>query len=273
MIDVVDCSYADVMRDPAYFAGKWLHDGVFGLRGLHATEEEQVDIIVALGDYIGWVPRTSDFDRSLLRRYEEDHSHTFDYGDHTDVDLSVNWHLEHVHSTVENATVAGFWNMLKFDCPTDVGMTYFRDNSKLIGDLPESVTAFLRKCVIANSALVDRRGNACARNPRKALECHPFKDVEVIRISQTDVELLSVDGGAPLHSDIEQFRECIDTVVSEIVYNDLNRLTWNWQVGDLLVSDLFTMSHAVAGGFRKDERKFLGYFCSHPAIDSTYLIH
>ena len=48
MIDVVRCSYADVMRDPEYFAWKFLHDGVFGIRGLYATEEQQLDIILSI---------------------------------------------------------------------------------------------------------------------------------------------------------------------------------------------------------------------------------
>ena len=62
MIEVIRCSYRDVMSDPEYFAWKFLHDGVFGIRGLNATEEQQLDIILAMGDYVGWVPRNDNFD-------------------------------------------------------------------------------------------------------------------------------------------------------------------------------------------------------------------
>jgi alpha-ketoglutarate-dependent taurine dioxygenase len=271
MIDVIDCCYSDVINDSAYFADKFLHDGVFGLRGLHATEEEQLNIIVALGDEIGWVPRTADFDRSCLRRYVEDHSHTFDYGEHTGSDLSVNWHLEHVEASLENSTVAGFWNMLKFDCSTDVGATYFKDNSKLVEDLPAEVVKFLRKCVVSDQDIVDRKGHRASINSRQAVERHPFKDAEVIRVCQGYVSLVSFDGRDPSPSEIDELEAHVDTIQAEIMWDLKRRLTWNWQVGDMLVSDLFTMSHAVSGGFKQSERKFLGYFCSHPAIDSASL--
>lgn len=271
MIEVIRCSYRDVMSDPEYFAWKFLHDGVFGIRGLHATEEQQLDIILAIGDYVGWTPRHADFDESLLRRYEEDHSHTFKHQEHTEKDLSVNWHLEHVFSSLENSTVAGFWNMLKFDCSPTVGMTYFRDNSKLIEFLPIEVVDFMRKSVISSSEITDRKGNLTSTNHRNAIEKHPFKDSEVLRICQGDIKLVSFDGREPTISEHEQFHQHVATIEIEIVYNLSKRLTWNWEVGDLLISDLFVMSHAVAGGFKPGERKFLGYFCSHPSIDSDYL--
>jgi len=271
MIEVIRCSYRDVMSDPEYFAWKFLHDGVFGIRGLNATEEQQLDIILAMGDYVGWVPRNDDFDRTVLRRYEEDHEHTFAHGYHTELDLSVNWHLEHVFSSVENSTVAGFWNMLKFDCSPSVGMTYFKNNSKLLEALPSDTVDFMRKAVVTSSVISDRKGNLTHSNPRNAVEKHPFKEAEVLRICQGDVSLFSFDGREPTENEKSQFEAHVDIIETDIVYNLSSLLTWNWEVGDMLISDLFLMSHAVAGGFKPGERKFLGYFCSHHSIDNDYL--
>jgi alpha-ketoglutarate-dependent taurine dioxygenase len=271
MIDVVECSFSDIIRDSKYFAEKFLEEGVYGFRGLFASEEEQIDIILAIGDYVGWTPRSDDFDRSVLRRYSEDHSHTFCYGEHTPNDFAVNWHLEHVHSSLENSTVAGFWNMQKFSCSADVGKTYFTDNSKIIDTLSSEVVDFLRKCVIGSKVVVDNKGNVTTKVARDAIVKHPFKNADVVRICQSDVDLISFNGGKPSNDETNFFVKCVDVVETEIVLNPYNQLVWSWQNGDLLVSDLFVMSHAVSGGFKRDERQFLGYFCSHPEIDTSYL--
>lgn len=274
MIEVINCSYADVMNDPKYFADKYYEDGVFGLRGIHASEQEQLDIILSLGDVIGWVPRTADCNPNYLRRYEEDHSHTFkdfENGQHTKDDMSVNWHLEHVFSSLNNSTVAGFWNMLRFDCDSSVGMTYFRDNSKLIEELPSETVDFMRKSQIASDIITDKRGKTTAFNVRNAIESHPFKDAEVLRVCQGDIHLVSFEGKPPTGSEKDELLHHCNIIVKEIITNLEKRRTWYWEVGDMLVSDLFTMSHAVAGGFKENERKFLGFFCSHPSVDIGYM--
>lgn len=272
MIDVVHCTVDDILSDPSFFASKFLEDGVYGIRGLFASEEDQVEILLSLGDEIGWTPRHEDYDPTMVRRYFENHDHSLVGRQHSGEEYAVHWHLEHLHSSYENSTVAGFWNMLRFDCSHKVGRTYFKDNSKMLNNLPSDFVEFLRKCGVANKVVIDLKGNRTTEVRRDAIAQHPFKDVPVLRICQGGAELLDFEGRPPSDTEKDLFESYVDYIELDIVHNKDDRLIWEWEVGDMLISDLFVMSHAVSGGFLKGEREFLGYFCSHPSLDTAYLL-
>lgn len=98
---------------------------IVGIRGLNLTKSEQLKLVKDLGDIFSWTPNnTTTFNHEYIENHSRNQSVSLSLGD----EIILGWHMEHVDYDEYTPLVAGVWNMQKFKCSPDVGMTYFMDS-------------------------------------------------------------------------------------------------------------------------------------------------
>ena len=236
---------------------RFLEDGIVVLRGINLSEEEQVIFSRALGDEIGWLPNNSS---NFKERYQENHASNLRKEEITGDDIALPWHMEHVEYDTYASIVAGVWNMYLYKADPENGKTYFFDSSKVYDGLQEEWKNFLQSCVSVWSK-VDGQGPFYTDCVKK----HWKTGQSVIRIDVTDTNtrldlLHTVGGRAPTQEEQSLYTQIRDHFIKEIQTNEENRIVHRWQQGDLVIPDLFKMVHAVTGGFKSEDRDFIGYW-------------
>lgn len=231
-----------------------LNDGILVLRGAHLSRDDQRFLQRKIGDYLKIFPNSQ---YELISEYTEDHKARQEFNVSTD-EIMLPWHMEHLYFI--NPIVLGFWNMEVFTVDSEIGQTFFYDSRKLYSRLPQDWQEFLSKCVIN---VGDRMNLLSKISPMPAIAPHWSSGEPVVRIPigrpyhAPDV-LQEFDGRAA--SDLEKDKYVhIVRQIKDIVDNDEdNRIIHKWQEGDLVISDIFVMIHAVTGGFKPHERIFTG---------------
>jgi alpha-ketoglutarate-dependent taurine dioxygenase len=235
-------------------------DGIVGIRGLHLDEKEHIQLVKDLGDILGWYPNNSS---NFNHQYIENHSTNVKASEiASDPDeVILRWHLEHVDFDAYIPLVAGVWNMHKFNCNPESGKTYFLDSRRAyetIFSIEEQ--QFLKKCIATWTE--DEAG--LEKYETTIVKPHWITGEDQIRLELHHTEettLLTVDGNEPTDEDRSLFYVLINRFSDYVTNNEDARIVHKWEEGDILVPDLFTMAHAVTGGFNPEDREFTGYWC------------
>lgn len=251
-------SISDVLKNIDVVAKNFKESSIVCIRGIHATKAEQLEITKSLGDIFGWAPNSkSDFHQEYTENHSRNPSVAASAGD----EVILNWHLEHPDYDKYAPLVAGVWNMQKFTCSPDVGMTYFMDTRDVYeGLFSEVEKSFLRK---AEATWVEPYSEGKEfTNTAKVITRHWLDDREQIRLEMLySVNLFKFDGQDPTADQEAFFQELVSRFITEVNTNTDLRIVQNWQEGDIVVPDLYAMAHAVTGGFSPEEREFTGYWC------------
>lgn len=241
----------------AFLAGE-----VIAFRGAHCDAEEQLKVIQAMGDKLGWWPNTA---MSGPRQnqdpfYYETHHQSMDENNTADKDsLMLGWHLEHVEFDTEQY-VGAVWSMNLFDCEPDSGRTMFVDIAKVFSSLAEDDQKFLE---LSEVKLIPMDKESPTSEGYKFVQQHWYLDIPVPRavLNGSHVtELVSLDGNEPTEEEKTRFTELFNEIVYQTTQNPDNRQVQYWQKGDLLLLDVFRLAHAITGGFSKDQRTLKGIF-------------
>jgi alpha-ketoglutarate-dependent taurine dioxygenase len=170
--------------------------------------------------------------------------------------------MEHPDYDNHTPLVAGVWNMQKFTCSPDVGITYFMDSRDVYEKLfSEEEKSFLRQ---AEASWVETYSeDKEITNTVKVVARHWIDGRELMRFMHQlpSVKLFKIDGQDPTKDQEAFFKELVLKFVHEVSENTDLRIAHRWQQGDILIPDLNTMAHAVTGGFSPEEREFTGYWC------------
>ena len=67
-----------------------------------------------------------------------------------------------------------------------------------------------------------------------------------------------VDGKKPTGLQQKLFKEIFAWFGDYVYDNKKERIVHEWKQGDLLIADIFKLAHAVTGGFKPEEREFIG---------------
>ena len=248
------------MGDIPAVAETFKESSIVCIRGTNATKAEQLEITKRLGDVLDWTPNTK---TDFLHEYTENHSRNPSAPSSAGDDIVLSWHIEHPDYDNYNPLVAGVWNMQKFTCSSDVGMTYFMDSRDVYeGLFSEEEKDFLRK---AESSWVEMYSeDREITNNAKVVARHWIDGRELIRLEMHQlptVKLFKFDGQDPTEEQEAFFQKMVSKFVDEVDTNADLVLAHHWQEGDILIPDLHTMIHAVTGGFSPEEREFTGYWC------------
>lgn len=244
----------------------FLDDGIIPFRNAHCDREEQDEIMRFFGDRLGWWPNNSNSTGD--HTYEETHERHMGVENIEDKNaLMLAWHLEHVQLK-KDIYVGASWCMNLFKCDPDAGVTYFVNMLKFYRELPEEEKSFLSKIEIELPQDLSQAYEAPNKEERtyKLVQNHWLHNEDTIRIflGSEDAKLYRFDGHTPTKEQEERLKEFLNKLFVFIYENEESRLVHYWQEGDMLISDMFIMAHAVTGGFKQGERRLDGMFATLP---------
>lgn len=251
----------NVINNSEYYKDKLISDSVICFRNANLTEKEQFDFAKRLGKNIGWslLDNTSKYIENHVRK-----SHIVSGPD----DVIVEWHVEHTYYT--NPIVASTWNMYNFKTNPENGKTYFVDTNVIFDMLSNEEQDFLSNSIIAEpkfikdaqfeAGFVSTHTNLADNYP--IIAKHWLTGKPVIRFTilpaPMTVDLVSYKGKFPSQNELKYFQTLIRKIEDIIWNNEDIRIVHRWQQGDLVIPDLFKLSHAVTGGFSPEDREFRG---------------
>jgi alpha-ketoglutarate-dependent taurine dioxygenase len=253
-------SFEDVLNDVNNIADRFKESSILCVRGIRATKDDQVRFARNLGDILSCSPNNQSQE---LHEYVENHSRNDLAATSQGDEVILNWHMERMDYDRYNPLVAGIWNMEKFTCSSNVGMTYFVDSRNVYKKLfSESEKSFLRKVEV--SWIGEYSQGRKFTNTAKVVVPHWLDGKEQIRLQVHYLEslrLFKFDDEDPTEDQEAFFQELAARFVKEVQTTTEMRIVQRWQEGDILITDLYTMAHAVTGGFSPEEREFTGLWC------------
>lgn len=228
--------------------------------------------------------------------YLEDHKYTLALMDEQPgtEEMFIHWHAE--HPNLEFPQHGALWHMVSKSGHPDSGQTGFLDNANLYKGLSSDDQKFLERCEavmtpiiskfdpieLASKIIVNTRGeklivfksygDISVNFIRPIVQVHARTGKKCIRFNSHynrqetgDVidegvmsKMIFVDGRLPTIEE-EKRAERLMIELARRIYGDTSIHTWvKWQEGDLILADLFRMTHAVRGGFKQGERLFRG---------------
>lgn len=269
------------------------------------SDQERMDFMLALGEVAGW--KVDFDKKGVVQfRYEEDHHLPVwgaeKEGNNSESDVIVAWHIEHPHC--KYAQIAALWCMDKKTCHKSAGSTGFVDTSKLFEMLDVDAQDFLSRCEVASTAFFSFRENyemdifASLQNDgdrkfvtllypdrstiipsylRPPIGKHPQTGQNILRINPKGSyhdgrfighdRLATVDGRRPTQEESDTFDKIAEFAFKQITSNKDLAYFHNWDQGDAILVDIFTMAHCVRGGFNVGERYLKGIWAFPDVVD------
>lgn len=233
---------------------------IVGIRGLKLSKLDQLQLTKDLGDLIGWTPNNK---TAFNHQYIENHSSNPKLENSSPDEIMLNWHLEHVDYDNYSPLIAGVWNMYKYSCSPDVGMTYFMDSREVYSSIyTDQEKSFLSNCI--SFWTKPYQDGKIYENTAKVVSPHWVDGRDLIRIDMHHIDTLRLHtykDELPSEEQSKIFNELISRFVFEVFNNTDLRIIHKWNEGDILIPDLYALAHAVTGGFTPEEREFSGYWC------------
>lgn len=257
MIDIVPISFngiEDIEYNSILYKEKFIKDAVMVFRNANLSHENHIKINDVFSKILGCHRENN------VNGYTENHSRMTENKKHQvgSDDIMLTWHIEHPH--YENPIVLGTWNMHKFTTDEENGKTYFVDTETLFNMMPKNMQDFSFNCKIINP-VGETQGLSGIHN---LIENHWITNKPLIRIShlyQTgkDYQVLhSFENRIPTSFEYEEYNNVISWIQNQISKNLDIRMVHRWNQGDLAVTDMYKMCHAVSGGFESKDREFTG---------------
>lgn len=237
---------------------------IIAFRGAYCDRSSQEKIMKAFGDVLDWWPNSTT-DRPS--NYEETHHNHMRADNKADKNsLMLGWHLEHIQQN-DDIYVGASWCMNLFKCAPDAGITYFVDMLDLFYSLPEEEQKFLNSAVVTLKAAWGPH----EKTQEDVEKLHTYKFVQTHRLLKKSVlrplfdhpdttNLASINGADPTEEEKVLFKTLLIKIQNEVYNNEDIRHAHSWQEGDMVISDMFRLAHAVGGGFSENERRLDGIF-------------
>jgi alpha-ketoglutarate-dependent taurine dioxygenase len=258
MIDIVPINFKsieEIKNNFDFYKNKFVEDSVIVFRNANLTHEEHIELNKFFGEKFGWINFKSD--SGEVDKYIEDHARMKDVLTTKSDEILVFWHIEHAY--YKNPIVAATWNMLVFNTSNDNGQTYFVDSSKLYKNLKNEWKTFLENSLVG----VSNFDGDLKFDDYKPVGTHwitndPVIRLRIDRLGGITNKLVSVNDKSPTEEERKVFKDICSWFNNEVITNQEIRMVHKWQKGDLVLTDLFRLAHAVSGGFDPVDRKFVG---------------
>lgn len=256
-------SVEDIKNNISDYFNQFKDNAVICFRNANLSKAEQVEVLTIFGDYSGWFPNTEllndpiNIDGFVNNAfYIEDHSRSYDPKNGND-DFAIVWHLEHFYRA--NRTVAAAWNMTNFKCSPESGKTYFVDMCEIWNSLSKSEQTFLQKCKSYTYYLNDVHESDVIS--KHWLYKNPLVQLD-FNIDDNKQYLSKYEGRDPEQHEIDVFNIIMFKLMKRITQDTTYRIVHKWKEGDLLIPDLNKLAHTITGGFKPEERSFIGIWAT-----------
>lgn len=247
----------NIANNPEFYKKLFIEESAFVFKNANLSFKDQTKTHRLLGSIVGW----HDFnqDHNIIEgSYKENHSHNKSINLAQSDDILVSWHVE--HSYYVNPTVAATWNMKTFKTNKDNGKTYFIDTSEIFKLMKKEWQDILKNTLIKMYIReVDKTFSFNAVKP------HWLMGYDVIRIPlrmnlylDESIKFYDLNNKIINQNEFLEILKIINWIENEIKNNTDLRKIHMWDQGDLVVSDLFKLAHAVTGGFDPKDREFTG---------------
>jgi alpha-ketoglutarate-dependent taurine dioxygenase len=236
---------------------EFIKNGIVVFRGANLSKTDHVHFNNVLSNFFGWhIHKHTEEDQPYS--YTENHSSTENLKNCGGDDIALLWHLE--HAAYKNPIVSGTWNMEKFDIDSENGKTYFVDSESIYRVMPDEWKTFLSVCLVKSTI-----GNNINYTTYSPVQEHWITKKEILRLNVNNVEsgtqyteLVSVNDNDPSEDEVNLFNHITQWFSEQVFYNKDIRVVHRWKQGDLVLVDIFKMTHAVTGGFKPSDREFTG---------------
>jgi len=257
-------SIDEIKSNPDKYKEIYLKNKIIVFNNANLNKDQQTDLMIFFGDLLGWFPNSTD--SNSLEYIEDHHKHMKDEKDVHKDELMLGWHQEHVQDE-DDSHLGATWRMEKFQCPEDSGHTYFVDMAKMFQDLKPEDQEFISKCRNRIETIGFRYNEKEVKavpidKEFNAVGLHPITGEKTIRISYDAKQnsLSKIDGREPDQKEKDRYKELVSWICKEVWTNTDIRMVLKWQQGDIAVPDLYKLTHAVSGGFIKNQRTLSGQF-------------
>jgi alpha-ketoglutarate-dependent taurine dioxygenase len=240
----------------------FLENAIIAFRGAHCSKSEQDEVMRIFGDNLDWWPNSRSSHDS---RYEETHHRHMNSENVSNKDtMMLGWHLEHVQLT-QGRYVGASWCMNLFQCEPGSGNTFFVDMIGVYDSIPERFKEVLDSAEVEIKSFWGPHDSNYQNDAAtyEIVKPHWILGKKVARVFLADpslTELRSINGEAPTQEQLSLFQEALEFIFDQVKNNDSIQMVHEWQEGDMVISDMFRMAHAVGGGFDKEQRKLDGIF-------------
>jgi alpha-ketoglutarate-dependent taurine dioxygenase len=244
-----------VIDNANFYKEKFLQDSVIVFRNANLTYEEQSFLHKELKKYFGYNIKEDAVKN--VSKYIENHSGNSKINLVSGNEVMLQWHIEHTYFV--NPIVFASWNMIKFNTDKENGKTYFVDSQELYNQMPIEWQDFLNSCLIGpnDNQKIDHINNYLP------VSKHWLNENPVIRMAIAPVvdginNLISVNEKNATKEDQKLFNEISLWFGNNVCKNEDIRMVHRWQQGDLVMPDIFKLAHSVTGGFKSEDREFIG---------------
>lgn len=246
--------YEEIKNNFNKYKDIFLNEQVIAFRNANVDKELQINLMKLFGDNLSWSPNSTklmDINNEYTKYTETHHQHIDKKGNVSKDDLILEWHQEHVEDE-HFIFVSGMWSMGLFNCDPDSGKTYFVDMTKMYNSFSIEDREFLDRCT-----------GFCEGEIFKLVSNHWITNEKTIRTFYAKIEntnLYLIDDREPTKLELEKFKLLHDQIVDQVWFNKEIRMQHLWKQGDLVIPDLFKLTHSVSGGFDKNQRRLDGMF-------------
>lgn len=247
------------------YAEMFLKNAIIPFRNAHCDRDSQEQIMQIFGDRLGWWPNSSEPELKSENNYEETHERHMNKENQNDKNsLMLGWHLEHVQLK-NDIYVGANWCMNLFRCEPDAGKTYFVDMLNLYNTLSKNEQEILDNTEVSLLSYWGSHNKPKDLPPvnYNLVQDHWILNKKVLRVflgSYNDIKVSQINGKTPSEQEEAFFMKTLKKIYDEVKDNEEIRMVHYWQEGDMLISDMFRMAHAVTGGFKEGERRLDGIF-------------
>ena len=257
-------SIEEIKSNPDKYKEIYLKNKIIVFNKANLNKDQQTELMIFLGDLLGWFPNSTD--PHSLEYIEDHHKHMNDEKNIEKNELMLGWHQEHVQNE-DDAHLGATWRMEKFECSEDSGHTYFVDMAKMFQDLKQEDQDFISKCKNRLETKEFRyEGKEVKEIPIvkefDVVRPHPITGEKTIRLSYDSKQnsLFEIDGRKPNQEEKDRYKELVSWICKQVWTNTDRRMVLKWEQGDIAVPDLYKLTHAVSGGFTKNQRTLSGQF-------------
>lgn len=246
----------DVYNNIDTYVKQFLDTGVLHFKMMNLSTDDQLSLFRRIGEEVGF---TSENVADI-----EDHKNTFARYEKPilENEIFIEWHIENIHK--ENPQVAASWSMINYECSSSSGKTAYINMSDFYLGFPDEWKSFLKDLTINIKIGNDDNGvvlvneNIKQKNIKHVVSDHYITKKPVLRIPlyEEDYEVYEYKNNPLNEEQKKTFLQIQNYIQEQITYNKEIQNYISWEKGDLVIIDLFTVAHAVYGGFNLGERTF-----------------
>jgi alpha-ketoglutarate-dependent taurine dioxygenase len=254
--------FIDLLVNAQYYGHLLNVHGVIGFKKINITEAQQYELSRRLGDFVNWVPNTSNSTSLIEPRYEKLESEIANKPKKQK--LLVEWNMNQADKI---RSVGSVISNTVFSCDRRAGSTLLMDMRKVFDLIQnEEWKEFISRIAWHdNETGISRSLVETHRNTNQKILMF-FNELVVQSHSKTEINprYRFFYKGEELDSEQkDMFVEIVKSMFEIIYVSNLDLIEeWKWNEKDLLIVDDSCMRQATKGGFRVGARVMIHQKCT-----------